>query len=90
MLENRLMTLVDVQVVKLGNEMGPDGRPQQANDCNVNDTSTRECQFLVRDGHGNLMLVDGAEPDAIGCMFDGTCRGYAPFHILLPALILTP
>ena len=91
MLENRLMTLVDVQVVKLGNdEMGLDGRPQQANDCNVNGTSTRECQFLVRDGHGNLMLVDGAEPDAIGCMFDGTCRGYAPFHILLPALILTP
>lgn len=90
MLENRLMTLVDVQVVKVGNdEMGLEGRPQQANDCNVNGVSSRECQFLVRDGHGNLMLVDGAEPDAIGCMFDGTCSGYSP-SILLLALILTP
>ena len=90
MLENRLMTLIDVQVVKVGNaEMGLEGRPQQANDCNVNGMNSLECQFLVRDGHGNLMLVDGAEPDAIGCMFDGTCMGYGPSNLLLP-LILTP
>ena len=86
MLENRLMTLVDVQVVKVGNdEMGLGGRPQQANACNVNGVSSRECQFLVRDGHGNLMLVDGADPDAIGCMFDGTCQGYGPLPLLLPS-----
>ena len=89
-LENRLISLADVQVVKLGHdEMGLYGRPQQANDCSVNGESSRECQFLVRDGHGNLMLVDGAEPDAIGCMFDGTCTGYGPIPLPLP-LILTP
>ena len=91
-LENRLMTLVDVQVVKLGeNEMGVGGMPQQALKCNVNGKSSRaygECQFLVRDGHGNLMLVDGADPNAVGCMFDGSCNGYGPLPLLLP-LILT-
>ena len=87
MLENRLMTLVDVQVAKLGyDEMGPGGTPQQANDCNVNGEKSLECQFLVRDGHGNLMLVDGADPNAIGCMFDGTCRGYGPLPLLLPLI----
>ena len=87
MLENRLMTLVDVQVVKLGiDEMGLGSRAQQANDCIVNGQSLRACQFLVRDGHGNLMLVDGADPAAIGCMFDGTCPGYGPLILLLPLI----
>ena len=87
MLENRLMTLVDVQVVKLGiDEMGLGSRAQQANDCIVNGQSLRVCQFLVRDGHGNLMLVDGADPNAIGCMFDGTCAGYGPLPLLLPLI----
>ena len=66
--------------------------PQQALVCNVNGKSSRaygECQFLVRDGHGNLMLVDGVDPNAVGCMFDGTCSGYGPLRLLLP-LILTP
>lgn len=30
----------------------------------------RECQFLVQDRRGNMMLVDGAEPNSIGCMFE--------------------